>query len=323
MRNLGKQLIAALVLAGLSGAASAETWNLATGYPDTNFHTENIRWFADQVEKETGGALKIVVHSGASMFKVAELKRALRTGQVQAAEFILSSYGNEDPIYEADSIPFLAVGAQEAKQLYDAQKPMLEKRFQKEGIVSLYQVIWPGNSLYTANPITRVSDLKGVKMRGQTPIVARLAELTGAVPVNVQFVEVPQAFATGVITAMITAGSNGAETQAWEYTKYYYDISAYHPRNVVAVNARAWKALPEDVRAKVLEVAKRAEARGWEKAVELQKTSTATLAEHGMKVEQPSPELLSGFKKIGDQIIAEWAKKAGPDGATLVQAMKK
>ncbi len=322
MKNLGKWAIVPLLF-GASAIASAETWNLATGYPDTNFHTENIRWFADQVEKETGGALKIEVHSGASMYKVAELKRALRTGQVQAAEFILSSYGNEDPIYEADSVPFLAVGAEEAKKLYEAQKPMIEKRFEKERIVSLYQVIWPGNSLYTTNPITHVSDLKGVKMRGQTPIVARLAELTGAVPVNVQFVEVPQAFATGVITAMFTAGSNGADTQAWEYTKYYYDLSAYHPRNVVAVNARAWQALPEDVREKVMAVAKRAEERGWAKAVELQKTSNETLAAHGMTVEQPSPELMGEFKQIGDQIIAEWVKKAGPDGAELVEAMKK
>lgn len=90
--------------------ALAETWNLPNAYPDNNFQTENLRWFAAEVERATKGELKFTAHSGASMFKMAELKRAVRTGQVPIAEFILSSFGNEDAMYEADSVPFLAVG---------------------------------------------------------------------------------------------------------------------------------------------------------------------------------------------------------------------
>jgi len=47
---------AALVLA--AGSVSAQTkWDMATPYPDGNFHTKNIRQFADEVAKSSGGKL--------------------------------------------------------------------------------------------------------------------------------------------------------------------------------------------------------------------------------------------------------------------------
>src|SRR5690606_1163681 len=114
---------------GICSGAIAQTWNMPTPYPDGNFQTENVRWFADEVGKATNGDFKLEVHSGASMFKMGELKRALRTGQVPIAEFFISAYGNENPIYDADSIPFMAIGQDQAKKLYEIQKPFLEKQF--------------------------------------------------------------------------------------------------------------------------------------------------------------------------------------------------
>ena len=46
-----------------SGLATAQTkWDLPTAYATGNFHTENV-------EKATGGKLKIQVHANASLFK--------------------------------------------------------------------------------------------------------------------------------------------------------------------------------------------------------------------------------------------------------------
>jgi TRAP-type C4-dicarboxylate transport system substrate-binding protein len=302
--------------------SSAETWNLPNAYPDNNFQTENLRWLADEVAKATKGELTFVVHSGASMFKMAELKRAVRTGQVPIAEFILSSFGNEDAMYEADSVPFLAVGQTEAMKLYKIQAPMLKKRFDKEGLIALYSVPWPGNSLFTQIPVDSFEAFRGMKMRGQTPAVARLVELLGAVPVNVQFVEIPQAFQTGVVTGMFTAGTTGVDTQAWDYCRYFYDTAGYSPRDVVAVNAKAWGKLPEAIRKAVTEVAKRAETRGWKLAANLEVDARKVLTQHGIKVIDPSNEMMAQFRKVGDQMIAEWVKRAGPDGDELVRRMR-
>lgn len=304
-------------------AASAETWTMATPYPEGNFHTENIRWFVDQVEQATNGELKIEVHSGASLFPMAQLKRALRTGQIQMAEFHLSAYGNEDPIYEADGLPFIAVGQEEGRKLYDVQKPMLDARFDKEGIVSLYQVPWPRNGFYSKEEVSSVDDFNGMRMRAQTAILAELSQQLGSNPVDVQFVEVPQAFQTGVIEAMWTSGTTGVDTQAWDYTNNFYDIGFVAPRNAVAVNRDAWEALSEETRATVLDLARQAEDRGWQKAADLADDAKKTLVENGMNTPELSPELTEAMHSIGNKMISDWVSKAGDDGAALAAAMGK
>jgi hypothetical protein len=42
-----------------------------------------------------------------------------------------------------------------------------------------------------------------------------------------------------------------------------------------------------------------------------------------MKVQGPSPELAAGFRKVGEQLTADWLKKAGADGQAVVDAYKK
>ncbi|NYT25614.1 TRAP transporter substrate-binding protein [Alcaligenaceae bacterium] len=322
MRSLHKMVGAISASLLMSTPFAAQTWNMATGYPDSTYHTENVRWFADKVKEATNGELVIEVHSGASMFKATELKRALRTGQVQLVEFVLSMHGNESPLYEADTIPFLAVGEAEAAKLYEVQKPMLAERFKKEGIVPLYSVLWPGNGLYLSHEINRGSDLAGAKLRAHGPIVSKFIELLGAVSVNVQFVEVPQAFSTGVVQGMFSAASNGVDLKAWEFVSNFYNFSAFHPRNVVAVNAKAWNSLSEDTRNKVMEVAKQAEERGWKLTAELHEKAAVALAEGGMKVHQPSDELVADLQKASEQLVTEWVQRAGADGELILKEMK-
>ena len=54
--------------------------------------------------------------------------RAVSTGRVNIAEFLLGQFGNEDPVSAADNIPFVAAGYDNAFRFYQAQKPLLEKK---------------------------------------------------------------------------------------------------------------------------------------------------------------------------------------------------
>lgn len=316
--------IAIAAAAGLlmSGAATAqEKWDLPTAYPDGNFHTQNIRWFADEVKKATGGKIDFTIHSNASLFKMPEIKRAISTGQVNVGEFLLNNFGNEDAMYEADTIPFLAAGYDAAWKLYQAQKPFLEKRLQAQNMRLLYSVAWPGQGVYSKTPMAALTDFKGTKFRAYSPTTARLAELLGAIPTTVQSAEVPQAFATGVVNAMITSSATGADTKAWEYAKFYYDTAAMHPRNAVVVNERAFRRLPQDVQAAILDIAGKAEKRGWDLSKENTKSTMQTLEQNGMTVGAPPAQMMADFRKVGDTMVQEWVKKTGPDGEAIVKAM--
>ena len=317
-----RALVAAIALA--AGAAHAQTkWDLPTAYPATNFHTENITQFAADVDKATGGKLKITVHPGASLFKAPEIKRAVQGGQAQAGEILLVNFSNEDQLYGLDGLPFLATSYADAKKLYAAQKKALDDRLAKQGMMLLFSVPWPPQGIYSKKPLASVADMKGLKWRAYSPQTSRIAELVGAQPATIQAAEVAQAFATGVIDSQITSGATGYDSKAWEYVKNYYDTQARLPKNAVIVNRKAFEALDKPTQDALLKTAAEAEARGWKTSEEKNAWYLEQLTKNGMTVAKPSPELAGGLKKVGDTMLNEWLEKAGPDGKSVVDAYRK
>ncbi len=312
------------VFAALATSAAAQTkWDMPTPYPATNFHTENIQQFADDVDKATGGKLKITVHSNASLFKAPEIKRAVAGGQAQIGEILVSGYSNEDPVFGVDSVPFLATSYADARKLWQASKKAIEDRFARQGLVILYAVPWPPQGIYSSRPLNSVADMKGLKMRTYNPYTSRIAELAGAQPVTIQVAELAQAFATGAVNANITSGATGYDTKAWEVVKNYYDTQAWLPKNVVFANKAAFDALDKASQQALTKAAADAEARGWKTSEEKNKWYLEQLARNGMTVQPPSPTLKSDFRKIGATMTDEWLKTAGDDGKAIIQAYRK
>jgi TRAP-type C4-dicarboxylate transport system substrate-binding protein len=316
------RILFAAIAASFVGAAQAQKWDMPTPYSDGEFHTRNVVMFVGDVKKATGGKLDIQVHSNGSLLKHPDILRGVSSGQVPIAEFLLGQFGNEDPIFEADNIPFVAPGYDAAWKFYQAQKPLLEKHLGKRGLTLLYSVAWPGQGIYSKDPLKSVDDLKGTKFRTYSPMTARLAELLGASPTVVQVPEVPQMFATGGIQAMITSSATGTSTKAWEFVKNYYNTSAFHPKNVVVVNTRALSRLPKDEQQALKKAAAAAEKRGWEMSKERERDANAGLAKNGMTVHTPDAAMKAAFNKVGDQILQEWLKKAGAEGQQLIKAYR-
>jgi len=306
-----------------SGAWAQAKWDMPTPYPATNFHTENITQFVADVDKATGGKVKITVHANASLFKANEIKRAVQGGQAQIGEILLSGYSNEDPIFGVDSVPFLATSYADARKLWQASKKATEDRFAKQGLMILYSVAWPPQGIYSSKPINSVADMKGLKMRTYNPYTSRIAELVGAQPVTIQVAELAQAFATGAVNANITSGATGYDTKAWEVVKYYYDTQAWVPKNVVFVNRKAFDALDKASQDAVLKAAAAAEERGWKTSEEKNGWYLDQLKKNGMTVAPPSPQLKGDFQKIGQTMADEWAKNAGADGKAILDAYRK
>jgi TRAP-type C4-dicarboxylate transport system substrate-binding protein len=317
-------LVAALAGASLAFAASAQTkWDMPTAYPPTNFHTENITQFVADIDKATGGKLKITVHSNASLFKANEIKRAVQTEQAQIGEVLISAYANEDPVFGVDSIPFLASSYADAAKLWSASKKALQDRFAKQGMRVLYTVPWPPQGIYSNKPLASLADMKGLKLRTYNPATSRIAELVGSQPVTIQAAELAQAMATGAVNANITSGATGYDSKAWEQVKYYYDAQAWLPKNIVFVNEKAFSALDKPAQDAVLKAAADAETRGWKISQEKTQWYLEQLAKNGMTVAPPAPAFAAELKKIGDTMTGEWIKQAGSDGQAIVDAYRK
>jgi len=318
-----KRLVIFAAAALAVGSAQAQTkWDMPTPYSDGEFHTRNVKAFVEDVQKATGGKLAIQVHSNGSLIKHPDILRAVSTGQVNIAEFLLGQFGNEDPVFAADNVPFVAAGYDNAWKFYQAQKPALQKSLQKRGMRLLYSVAWPGQGFYTKEPLKSVDDLKGTKFRTYSPLTARLAELLGASPTVIQVPEIPQMFATGAVQAMITSSATGTSTKAWEFVKNYYRTSAFHPKNVVVANQRGFARLPKDQQNALVKAAATAEKRGWEMSKAREKEGDETLAKNGMSVREPDAAMKARFQKIGEQMAREWEKSAGAEGQAILKAYR-
>jgi TRAP-type transport system periplasmic protein len=318
-----KYALPAVALALASQAFAQVKWDLPAAYPASNFHSENLVQFANDVEKATGGKLKITVHANASLFKAPEIKRAVQQGQAQIGEILLVNFQNEWQAFGVDGLPFLADSYDSSMKLYQAQKPFLEKKLNEQGMSLLYAVAWPPQGIYVKKPINAAADLKGVKWRAYSPATARIAELVGAQPVTVQAAELSQAMATGVIESYMSSGSTGVDSKTYEHIKYWYDTQAWLPKNAVIVNKAALDALDAPTKQALLKSAADAETRGWAASKRVNTESVEKLKANGMNIMQPSAQLKADMKKVGDVMLKEWLEKAGPEGHAIVDSYRK
>lgn len=322
--RIGLKLALAGAFAALASTAAAQTkWDLPAAYPATNFHTVNMQKFADAVKERTGGKLLITIHPGGALFKAPDIKRAVQTGQAQIGEILISNFENEDPVYGLDVVPFLATSFADAKKLWAAQKPVLEKKLAAQGMISLFSVPWPPQGLYAKKEITQLSDMKGLKFRAYNRGTSRIAELTGAQPITIQAAELSQALATGKADSFISSGATGVDSKVWEQLTHFYDTQAWLPKDLVMVNKAAFDKLDEATRKIVLEEAAKAEAMGWAESERLAKGFLETLAKNGMKVAPPSAKLAAEYRELGKKLTDEWLEKAGAEGKALVEAYRK
>lgn len=310
-----------LSLASLGGTAQAATeWNMPTPYGDMTFHTVNVREFADDVREATDGELDITVHSNGSLIGHAEIKNSVRRGIVPIGELIMSRLANENPIFEVDSVPYLASSYEDAETLWEASREVIAEELAEQRLRLLFAVPWPPQGIYTQQAVEEPDDLKNLSMRAYNTASERFAQLVGAVPTQVEVPDIPTAFSTGRVGAMITSPATGADTKAWDYLSHFNHAQLWLPKNMVIVSEKAFSRLDEATRQAVLEAADAAESRGWEMSRQETADALAVLKENGIEVSEPTPELATLLEEVGATMTEEWAGRAGDQGAAILEA---
>ena len=317
------QLAAGTALASaMALPAVADTWDMPMAYAASNFHSEVGTNFAACVTEGTGGDPKVVTHPSGVLFPGTEIKRAAQTGQVNIGERLLSAHQHENPLYGVDSIPFLVSSFDEHEKLWEIAGPKVAEVLAEDNLHYLYSVPWPPQGLYFRNETNSVADMKGVKFRSYSTATARLAELTGMLPVQIEAAEISQAFATGVADSMISSGSTGYDRKVWEHLNYFYIVDAWLPRNAVFVNQQAWDGLDDATKTVMNDCAAAAKAEGLERSKDYTQFTLDGLKAGGMTVAPASDQMVSELKEIGAIMTDEWLETAGEAGKAIVDAYK-
>ncbi len=314
-------LLAMAALGLAATPAQAAKWDMPLAYPASNFHSENAAEFATCVKDKTDGELDITTHPNGSLFAGNDIKRAVQTGQAEIGERVTSAHENENALYGVEAIPFIATSFDASDQLWQTALPYMEDLLDSQNLVYVYSVPWPASGFYTKKEINSVDDLKGIKFRAYNAATARIAELAGMSPMQIEQAELGQALTTGVVDSFMTSSTTGVDTKVWEMgIKHFYNVQAWLPRNTVFINKKAWEDLDSGTQDAISECGAMTDEKGLEKVKKLDAEYLDTLNENGVKVSDPSPELEKGLAEFGEIMADEWLERAGSDGEEILEA---
>ena len=292
-------------------AATVVDIDLATAYAADNFQTRNLQQFADNVRTATEGRVNIRLHPGGRLLKPAEIFSGVRDGKAQAGEVIMSSLEKEELLFGMDSLPFIVSGYEDARRMWTASRPAVEKSMDKHGLQVLYAVPWPPQNLYSAEAVDTIRDFSGRAMRVYNPTTERIAGLVGARAVSVQVVDLSKAIGANRVELMLTSSWTGVDTKAWRAMNYYYKVNAWLPKNMVFIRKDVFNSLSVADRKIVTDAARVAEARGWQMSQESDLGYEKQLIANHIKVLGMDFMIRSYLDRVGETVAREWLKKAG------------
>lgn len=310
---------ASAIALAVASPALAETWDMPVAYPAANYLTELAVDFGTCVTDKTGGAIEIVVHPNGSLYNGADIKRAVQSGQAPIGERLLSAHENENALFGFDALPFIATSFDNSDALYQAVEPALAALLDSQNLVLIYSAQWGPQGIYTKKEINSAADFKGIKFRAYNAATARIAELAGMIPVQIEAAELSQALATGVAEAFISSGTTGVDSKVWESLTHWYDVKAWIPRNTVFANKDAFNALPQDQQDAIMACGADAAEQGKATARDLADDLVQTLKDNGMEVVEPSDQLRADLEGYGKIIVDEWLAKADDATRTAIE----
>lgn len=318
-KKLGTGIVAGVIATFAMPTLAATTWNMPVFSQRDNYFTKNIIEFGEELAKVTNDEIKVRVYPASSLVAPVNVKNAVQTGQVPIGEWVMSWYGNQEPLFNVSNLPFIVSNFAESQQLLEIVRPEVEKILDGQNQVLLFAVPWTSQGMYSNDQVTGADSFKGKKFRAQSPIYGRVAKGLGAIPVTVEQSEVAQAFSSGVISAMMTSAATGADTQAWDYTKYFVNAQAGFPWNLVTINKGVYEGLDADTKKSLDDLSVKAEQRGWEMAEKEDQTAIKVMAENGIVVEEPNAELQAKLNEIGKEMLAEWKDGASKESSQLLE----
>lgn len=291
-------------------AAAATQLDLATVWPDGNFHTQNVKRFAAEVAKATGNAVTINVQSGGALgFKGPEQLAAVRDGLVPMADILNNQQIGDEPAMGVESISFLVGSFDELKVLHKHLMPEYERIAARNNQKFLYIVPWPTQYIHLKSPISSLDGLRGVRIRSSDKTTADMANLLGGAGTMMPWGEVVPALASGRIEGVATSATSGVDGRFWEFLKVAYRTNHTFSSQLVSINLDSWNGLSAENRGKIEEVARRLQPEFWNVAANDDATSVKKLTDGGMQVLDPSPEMMAEMRRRTAPIKEEFLKR--------------
>lgn len=295
-------------------AAQAQSIKLTLGHgaaPGNPRHEAAVK-FAEAVKAKSNGRIEVQVAPSAQLGDDAAMVTALRTGALDMSANSQGAVANAVPEYAAFGMPFLFASPAQAFRLLDGAlgKELAEKSAEKGLIVLGY---WDNGIRQMTNnkrPITKVEDMKGLKMR--TPpdtVLVDIMQALGAEAQQIKFAELYVALQQGVVDGQENPLMNIHASKLYEVQKHLALTNHQFQMTPFLISKRTWDRLSEADRKVVQEAAAEATALQRRLAAEADEKLLADLKAKGLQVTTVEK---AAFERATAKVVDKWL--AGPIG---------
>lgn len=304
--------LAAVLATPFAAQAQAVKLTLGHGAAPGNPRHEAAMKFAEVAKAKSAGRIEVQVAPSAQLGDDAAMVTAIRTGALDLTANSQGAVANAVPEYAAYGMPFMFSTPAQAFKLLDGPlgKELADKSAEKGMVVLGY---WDNGIRHMTNskrPISKVEDMKGLKMR--TPPDAVLVDIMqslGAEAQQIKFAELYVALQQGVVDGQENPLVNIHASKIYEVQKYLALTSHMFQMTPFLMSRRSWERLSEADRKAVAEAAAEATALQRRLSQEADDKLLAELKSKGVQVTTPDK---AAFEKATANVDDKWA--AGPIG---------
>lgn len=315
---------AAVFAPAIVRAQAATKLDLATVWPDGNYHTKNARRFAEEVAKATNGGVVITVHSGGSLgYKGPEQLNAVRDGLVPMADILNIQQVGDAPLLGIEGVPFLVGNADELKVLQKYARPEFDKIATKFNQTILYTVPWPTQYIHCNVKADTLDGLKGLKIRVPDRQAGDMINQLGMSAVQIPWGETVPALASGAVVGVSTSSVSGVDGKFWEFLKVFYKTNHVWSSQIVTINNDTWKKIPAAQQKAITDLVAKLQPEFWQVSIDADLTSAKRMIEGGMTMIEVPPAMMDEMRKRTVSLEKAFIDRAGPAAADIIAKYKK
>ena len=264
MDRKAQTVILALSAVLLAHAAIAQTTiKLATIVPQGSVWDKDLQQMAEEWKNATGGRVAVTIYSGGSQGDESNVLRKMRLDALQAASFTAVGLGSIDSSFNVFDIPFFFASYDELNYVTEKLTPLIRKRVEAKGFMLLNWGHGGWTQVFTKTPVQTVADLKRIKLytsAGNDRMV-QWFKANGFEPRAMAMTDILTGLTTGMLEGLPTPPLAALMFQWYKQTPYMLDIGLAPIIGATVITRKAWNAIPEGDRPKLLEAAAGVEKR--------------------------------------------------------------
>ncbi|MGB7286315.1 MAG: TRAP transporter substrate-binding protein [Salaquimonas sp.] len=322
--------IAMLASAAMIAPAAAEELSVVGSWSSLPLYKEyEAPFWGKTLPEASGGKLTTTVTTHNEMnLGTGEVFRLLGQGVFDVGMTVADYAVADAPELEGLDVPLVAMDAATAKAAVDAARPMVEEIYKTRFNSHVLAIApYPPQVVFCNKEVSKLDDLKGLKVRASGRMTAKFLEALGAEGVNVSFSEVPGALQKGVVDCAVTGAGSGYSAGWWEVSTHLLTIplGGWDPV-VTAINLDKWNKLDADTQALISkEITEKFEAPAWASAQGALVNDIGCLTGQGdcasgdkrsmVLVEASDADITAARAILEEQVLPEWAERAGGDWA--------